>query len=345
MRATLQASALDNALKAGVAASKSTLPILGFALIEAAGEAIDVTTYCVSMRARTRIAATVPEPGVVCADANTLRAAALGGGEIELRDGLVKRAKSRLKVATLSAQEWPAPDAIAWSSANIDVEKFRDALDAVSFACRRQDIRPHCRCVILAEGMCVATDGFRMSLADIEYAGPSMLIPIESVPHLRRRLAPGAIVEIGRAGSVPAFIAAGTAEDRIEVALEGHSGLPGFRNLIPIREPVAVAKVPRDWLRMEADRLAPFCPNGKNGSAANFSVSNVLRIESDDAESNGELTGELTGETKMKLNLAYLSDALAVSPDEYVSLEFHDQTLVVRDEARGISQVVMALRG
>lgn len=187
-----------------------------------------------------------------------------------------------------------------------------------------------------------------MSLRDYfagDYSGPAVLIPIESVAYLRRRLQAGTTIEIGKPGTVAAFIAATTGDDRIEIALEGHQGIPALRSHIPIDDPLAKATVPRDWIRAEVDRLAHFCRDGgKQGPIAIFSAGESLRISSRDDESGTEMTGEVSGSASLALKLSDVADALSVSNDETVCIEFYAQKICIRDAKRRSAVVVMAMQ-
>jgi DNA polymerase III sliding clamp (beta) subunit (PCNA family) len=329
-------------LKSGVAATRTTRPILCHALIESADDAITCMTYNIAMRARTRVKAVVLEPGAICLDANVLRSAVFGGGEIELGDGIVKRARGRLKIPAADPIQFPTGDNVRWEDAGISAPQFREAFDRVAFACRPGDIRAFCRSVVLADQLCVGSDGFRISMMDVEYRGHPLLVPVECVAQLRRRLVADATVQVGYVGeSRIGFIAVGTEQDRIEVSLEPTTGLPLFRSAIPACEPDASATVLRRWLSTEVDRLAPFCGGSKLGPVASFSVGETLVIENKDRDSNGELTGEFTGALTMALNLSQLSAALDVADDEKVTIEFYaDKGAVIRDEQRGHVQML-----
>lgn len=338
IRASIDATALASALREGCAQIKGTMPILAHALIEADDAGLRITTTDLQVLTATHIGATVVERGALCARVDLLSAALMGGGQVELVEEdfhlVVKRSpRSRMRVPTLPAADWPQPDGMTWCSAGIEADRFARAVNAVAYAANRADARPFCRAVMVANDFVAATDGHRLAIVDGEFGNnPNLLIPIEAVPHLQRALAEGGQIELGRAktGQV-STLAVSTDSQRTQITLIADGYLPSnLRGAIPSGQPVGEVAVDVGALRTCIKRVRAFCTSVKetmNGARIALLDGN-LHLESLDAENLDALSADhatdCSGSMRHGINIAYLQDFLETCAAERASIACHE---------------------
>lgn len=200
MQATIQASALERAMKHSVAQRTGTMPVLQHALVRARGEQLTITTTDLETTVVVTLDAGAVTEGDICARADQLRASSGVGDTITLAlddsaQLLVRHGRSRVRVPALPASEFPDQDDEPWRPLAVDPVALYAALDAVHYASSQKDVRQWIRFVRLRDGFAEATDGFRVARAPIAYEGPTLMIPAARAPALLARLTPGAILE------------------------------------------------------------------------------------------------------------------------------------------------------
>lgn len=338
IRASIDAAALASALREGCAQIKGTMPILAHALIEADDGGVRITTTDLQVLTATRIGATVVERGALCARVDLLSAALTGGGQVELVEEdfhlVVKRSpRSRMRVPTLPAADWPQPDGMAWCSAGIEAESFARAVNAVAYAANRTNARAFCRSVMVTRDYVAATDGHRLAIVDGEFGNnPNLLIPIEAVSHLQRALADGGQAELGgaRPGQV-STLAVSTDSQRTQITLIADGNLPSnLRGIIPSGQPVGEVVVDVGALRTCIKRVRAFCtPVNENRDGVRVVLlDGTLHLESLDAENRDALSAEQAtdciGGMRHGINIAYLQDFLETCAVERASIACHE---------------------
>lgn len=333
MLATVNASLLTTALRNGVASPKSTLPILGHALLESDAAGLRVTTTDTAVRTQSVVAATFEAPGRFCADAARLRDALIGGGDIALKlqeDALMvlRGARSRMKVGTLPAQDWPVPEDLQFDPIDMDPLAAAAAIDATTYPTIRNDPRGWVSAVHFFPDYVVACDGVRSAMADLKHAGPLFSVPVTSLPFLRKRLNEGAVVSLAQRNKVPVAMAVQDGLERVEVALLSNTTVPNFLSLYPTTPPLAWATVDTAELRAAVARLAPFCERRIGSTAqinygARFALENgALRVEAVGGESFECLAGTAgEGSVDWGLNMQFLAQALDACPADTIRLD------------------------
>lgn len=197
--------------------------MLSHALLEADAEGLRITTTDTQTLVSVRIAAEVAEHGKVCANADFLGAAMLGGGSIELVEEsgylqVKRKPRSRVRVATLPPDAWPQPENMQWKSAGLDKAEFARAVSAVHYAAGRNDVRAYCNAICVGKDLVVSADGHRMALIDVHFDGKDLLIPIETATVLRRALSNGGDIELGGVNiNEPSTLAVVTDAGRVSV--------------------------------------------------------------------------------------------------------------------------------
>lgn len=342
IRATVDAAALGAALRAGVAQPKGTLPVLGHALVEADAEGLRITTTDLQTLVATRVDATAESFGSVCARADLLAAAMVGGGVVELAEEtghlLVKRKpRSRVRIETLPADNWPIPLAMKWKPAGLDTKEFTRAVNAVAYAAARNDVRYYLNGICVGTDMVVCSDGRRMALADVRYGGQSFIVPIEAAQALRRALAEGGDIELGGVYEKEhTTLAIANDRERVEIQLVKQHNLPEFRRAVPNTEPAGQFNVAAAALRETVKRIRPFCETRLNVNgklALSFGAGVRLQdgaawIESGDRENRDDIPaaamGEYAGAIDSAVDVTYLAGFIDAIDAERIRVEYHD---------------------
>lgn len=277
MRATIEADALLQALKTGVAVRKGTLPILSHVLLEAADGCITCTTDDLEATVVARVPATIEQVGAVCVLDEALRAALGGGGTVTLEQSdagmLVRRGKrSRIRLAVLPAGDFPVAEKLEWHDTGMKAVDVARAIDAVAHAPDPTNARPFGQVVAIVPGKAFATDGIRAARVDMPgYSGPMLQIPVRSLAAFRRHLEPDAVVRYATAGGPLAVAVAATTTDGRRGAVRLFSTpYPDVAHVFPIDEPTGSIVADRMRLRGICARLASV--NGGRWPSAVFSV-------------------------------------------------------------------------
>ncbi|HPG94804.1 MAG TPA: DNA polymerase III subunit beta [Dokdonella sp.] len=368
IRATVDAAAVAAALRGGVAQPKSPLPVLACAFIEADADGLRITTTDLQTLVSVRIKAEVAEHGKVCADADLMAAAMLGGGQVELVEDSgylqVKRApRSRVRVATLPPDTWPKPENMQWKAAGLDKAEFSRAVNAVYYAAGRNDVRAFCNAICVGKDLVVGADGHRMALFDARFDGKDLLIPIETAAVLRRALSNGGDIELGGVNiNKPSTLAIATDAERVEITLLQCNGLPHFRSAMPANDPAGSFVADTDALRNSVKRLRPFCERTLKVGGKSWRVYGVrLRLDADavwletpDRESRdgipGDAVTEAQGSMDHALDITYLRDAIdAIETPQtrielFASVATHSFVLRAIGDERAATHVISGLR-
>ena len=174
------ASVMKKAIK--VANPKSMIPILKHVAIDFDGEKCTITANDTS-RTYSEMFAATGEAGQWTIEADKLARAVNGmkSGPVEITPDYVKQGRSKIKLESLKYSDFPQPDYEKAEDAGVTGEQLAGALATVSHAMGVKDVRQFLQGVHLCEGHAVASDGHRMSFADLPYTGPDLIIPADSV--------------------------------------------------------------------------------------------------------------------------------------------------------------------
>jgi DNA polymerase-3 subunit beta len=210
VRVTCSQDSLHRALAvAGRAvATKSTLPILGNYLLEAAHDTLSISATNLEFGISCHINATVAQAGRTTLQARVLSdfVANLPAGEVELSDDanplltLVRSGQSQAHLRGIDPDDFPRliSNVEGGAAFTIDPAVLREAISHVVFAAATDDSRPVLAGVQLdvRDGAIAlsAADGFRMSLRSVALEdGPSepltIIVPAKALQELSRVLA------------------------------------------------------------------------------------------------------------------------------------------------------------
>lgn len=204
MKATVTAADFAAAVKQSIAQRTGTMPILQHAHVEAAGDILRITTTDIETYCTVSVPAIVKEPGAICANDALMRNVVAVGNEVRLEETeaqLLARGGGRnvLRIPTMPARDFPAPDVEEWHPLPVDPVALRCALNAVSYAASKFSPRGFLMAVHVREGGVDAADGHRLAMAELNYSGPSLLIPAARADSIAKLLEPDARIQIVRA--------------------------------------------------------------------------------------------------------------------------------------------------
>lgn len=174
------ASVMKKAIK--VANPKAMIPILKHVAIDFDGEKCTITANDTN-RTYSEMFPAKGEAGQWTVEADKLARAVNGmrAGDIEITPDHAKQGRSRIKLESLSYDQFPQPDYDESEDAGITGEQLAGALSSVGHAMGVKDVRAFLQGVHLCEGHAVASDGHRMAFADLPYSGPDLILPADSV--------------------------------------------------------------------------------------------------------------------------------------------------------------------
>ena len=164
----------------GVVERRQTLPILSNILVVAEADRIAFTATDLEVELHANLEHAVATPGVTTLPARKLMDICrnLPDGakltlSVEGERGTLKSGRSRFTLATLPADDYPKVEEVASTqSVEIPQATLRQLIDATHFAMAQQDVRYYLNGLMLelagSRLRAVATDGHRLSLADIE---------------------------------------------------------------------------------------------------------------------------------------------------------------------------------
>lgn len=188
MRLTIAAAPLHDALKrSAYARGATTIPQLASVLLKPVGDgaiAVDAT----NLEARTRIVLDGDAPAFegVLLDAAKLAAVAAGGGQLAIDlQGRTKRGRSQYALPALPAHEFPDAEHVEWVDCGLQATDLADAIGQVEYAANPNEVRPTCRCVVVANGVIATTNGHVVASVRTGYAGPVIMLPVAQLAHLR----------------------------------------------------------------------------------------------------------------------------------------------------------------
>ncbi len=344
MQVTIQRAALFKVLQmiSGIVERKQTMPVLANVLIKVSPGALSLTATdtgleliatlvptategdwmtTVSARKLLDICRALPEAAEV--------KLTLEGNNVVLRSG-----RSRFLLATLPATDFPALEKVSFDMAfSLPQAALRQLLDSVHFAMGQQDIRHYLNgtLVDIAQGTikCVATDGHRLALSQLEGAavdglGSRVILPRKSVLELLR------LLEAGNETSVTLHL--GKDHMRVEAGeWTLTSGLvsaqyPDYQRLIP-RKIEHFATADREILRLGLLRAAILCNEKFRGVTLQMAADSLRIMANNPEQEEVEdiIALEYQGnDLEIGFNVAYLLDVVSTLSTERVRWSFSD---------------------
>ena len=192
------------AIVAGVVERRQTLPILSNILLRHSGSELVLTGTDLEVEVSARIA-TTGSSGEITVPARKLydickalpNEAAIDLS-LEKEKVLIKSGKSRFRLLTMSASEFPAIETAQWdTSITLSQKNLRWLLEKTMFCMAQQDVRYYLNGLLLEVRdkhlRAVATDGHRLSMADVDVSTSikeekQVIVPRKGVQEMTRFL-------------------------------------------------------------------------------------------------------------------------------------------------------------
>lgn len=331
-------------------------PILAGVLIEATEEGLSLAAFDYEASARTRIEATVDEPGTILVHGRLLSeiASRLPNAPIQIAqdaDGeiVLTCGSARFTLAAMPVAEYPAIPEVSGDSGLVPGDDFSTAIAQVAFAASRDDVTPVLTGVQLEvtgnELSLVATDRYRVALREITFDSGAVareeattaLVPARTLTEVGKTFAHSGDIQVSFSGSGDREIIAFTAGNKTVTSLLIKGNFPPVRRLFPAQTEhyavVNTAELAEAVRRVSLvlDRSAPlrftFSDEGVSMDAAG--TEQARATESVDAT----LTGD---EVTLGLNPQYLLEALGAVKSEFTRITFTSS-----DNANKLSPVLI----
>ena len=184
MKIIIEKSDISATMKraAKVAPQKSTMPIFTHVALDFDGELLTITAND-GVRTYSESVPATGDPGKCTIEAQKLARAITGmkSGPIEITEGQVTQGRSKLKLESMPFNNFPQPDYEDATATTLTSGQLSEAITIVAHAMPQKDVRPMLNGIHLTEGFAVATDGHRMAFWEIDYNGPDITIPADSV--------------------------------------------------------------------------------------------------------------------------------------------------------------------
>lgn len=338
MRASIERSELLRVLGpvTKVVESRNTIPILANVLLTVANAdgpgTVSIKGTDMDIAITATGTATVDQPGTVTVDAKRLEdivrklpASALISVEAEGTTLTIKSGRSRFKLPTLPAEDFPDISVGAFV-ANFDVD-LAALFKPVAFAISTEETRFYLNGIYLhAEDgnlRAVATDGHRLAQHDVALpeTADAALFPGVIVPRKTVGLVPAGVVSVSISKTKIQFVT-----DTLTVTSKVVDGtFPDYRRVIPHGND-KVATVERTALYAAADRVDAV--SGERGRSVKLSLADeclrlTARGESGEALDEIEVVYDCA-DIDIGFNAAYLRDVLGVFDTDNVTLKLNE---------------------
>ena len=348
----------------GVVERRQTLPILANFLLTIDGGQLSVTGTDMELELVASTELPDAEAGEVTVPARklvdicrSLPADAEIRLEVDGERALIRSGRSRFKLTTLPAVDYPSSDSLTGElRVTVKEGQLRRLLELTHFAMAHQDVRYYLNGLLLdiGEGLlrAVATDGHRLAIAEIPVqtgdAACQVIVPRKGISELLRLLGNGDEEVIIEVGSNAIQIA--LPEVRLTSKLIDGK-FPDYRRVVPKGEDSdKTVVVDRERVRQALARAA-ILSNDKYRAVRLCLEANVLRVvannpEQEEAEDEVEVAYEGEG-LEIGFNVSYLIDALTALPGEEAEIHLGDSSssCLITPKGEGDCQyVVMPMR-
>lgn len=317
---------------------RTTLPILGGVLLEAAGSDLNLASFDYEVSSQTAVAADVETEGSVLVSGRLLNdiAAKLPADEVtlSLEDNklLVTSGSARFELFTMPLEEYPnLPQIDAWSG-EVDAERFADAISQVAVAASRDDVTPVITGVEIevAEGELtfLATDRYRVAVRGIDWTNTAQLtetalVPARTLSEVAKTFAHEGTVKIALIKNDDREIVGFSANRRTVTSLLIKGNYPPVRRLFP--ETVENSAVVNTAELIEAVRRVQVVLERDSPLRFTFNLDGVTleALGSDQAQATEHVEAFLTGDdVVLSLKPQFLIDGLASTRSEFAKLGF-----------------------
>jgi DNA polymerase-3 subunit beta len=319
---------------------RTTLPILGGVLIEAADGSVTLSAFDYESSARTTISASVAEEGrtlvsgrLLADIASRLPAApvdfTVADGRVSIRCGA-----GRFTLLPMPVEEYPALPEIASVGGLVPGDVLADAIAQVVVAASRDDVTPVITGVQLEVSenslSLVATDRYRVAIRDIPWdSGDSgiseatALVPARVLAEIGKTFAHATTVRVSIASGGERELIAFSADDKAVTSLLIKGNYPPVKRLFPQNVEEFAVVTTSDLV--DAVRRVSLVLEREAALRFSFGVDG-LSLEaagSEQAQASETIDAVLTGEeTVVSLKPQFLIDALGAVHSEFVRLGF-----------------------
>tara|TARA_B100000614_G_C14557163_1_gene495930 strand:+ start:821 stop:1927 length:1107 start_codon:yes stop_codon:yes gene_type:complete len=350
---------------ASVSDPKQTLPILGNTLIQLKDRVLTLLSsdlevevcYSCDVDYDGEISSTIPSRKF----ADILKSLDADVTSLEFEDNsvIIKGGKSRFKVATLPASDFPISDPGETEDIKIDAEKLTDLMNKTSFSMGYQDARHFLNGLYLECNentlVAVATDGHRLALSETQVgdlAGmTTCIIPRKCISELKRILTTDNVNKenLITIGINSKNLIAKTNRYVVKSKLiEGK--YPDYRKVFPDDLPNTL-KLNKSSFKSALHRMSILSSEQYKGVKLSLGTSSLDLTTTNPLQEKGEDNIDCTydGEPmEVGFNLAYLLEVIDVIDTETVQLRFGSQDtgcLVTSDESTPKSKyIIMPMR-
>jgi DNA polymerase-3 subunit beta len=325
---------------AGVVERRQTLPILSNILLRFDGKDVTLTGTDLEVEVSARIPGVGGDAGEVTVPARKLHdiCRALPSGadidiSLEKEKALVKSGKSRFRLLTMPAADFPAIETAEWSSSiSLPQKQLRWLLEKTMFCMAQQDVRYYLNGLLFEIGpkhlRTVATDGHRLSFAECDVSSSingekQVILPRKGVLEMTRFLE-----------SVDDPVEVQIGSNHLRATLKGFTftsklidgRFPDYNKVIPKNQSKRVL-VKRDVFRETLNRAAILSNEKYRG--VRFGLSKGLMTVTAHNPEQEEAQEEMpinynSEEIEIGFNVNYIAEAVAALDAEEVEFALND---------------------
>ena len=350
---------------ASVSDPKQTLPILGNTLFQLSDRKLTLTSsdlevevcYTCVVDSDANVSSTIPSRKF----ADILKSLESNETILEFQEDsvIIKGGKSRFKVATLPATDFPLSSSDETNELKINTTKFTDLVNKTSFSMGYQDARHFLNGLYLESAgeslVAVATDGHRLAYSETTVGDlgdmKTCIIPRKCISELKRILTTDSSnsSNLMTVGISSKNLIAKTKSYVIKSKLiEGK--YPDYRKVFPEKLPNSL-KINKNNFKSALHRMSILSSEQYKGVKLSLSSTSVDLTTTNPQQEKGEdnIDCTYTGEPmEVGFNLAYLLEVIDVIETENVQLYFDTQDtgcLLTSDEDSPASKyIIMPMR-
>lgn len=319
---------------------RTTLPILSGVLIAAEGSHVTISSFDYEVSARTRIDASVDNPGTVLVSGRLLAEIAsrlphesvvceLSGTSVSVMSGSAK-----FSLATMPVEEYPNLPDVEGITGTVSAEEFASAVSQVAPAASRDDVTPVITGVLLdiseSSVVMMATDRYRVASrhmswksAGVGSEGMQALIPSRTLAEIGKTFSHAGDITITiNTGGERELVAFGSA-DRTVTTLLIKGSFPPVTKLFPAETPDYAVVSTQDLI--DATRRVALVLEREAPLRYSFSADGVAleALGSEQAQASETIDGHLVGkECVVSLKPQFLIDGLSATHSEFVRVAF-----------------------
>lgn len=231
---------------------RPTLPILSGVVLEATGDALQLSTFDYEVSSRTSVDATVEESGAVLVQGRLLAdiASRLPDAPVQVarddRGITITCGRTNFTLPTMPIEEFPALPTIEGTSGVVSGADFSEAISQVVVAASREDVAPVITGVHLTfsptQLQLVATDRYRVAVREIDWQsnfneGDQALVPSRTLGEVGKSFSHADEVVVTLVSEGDRQLIAFTADGRTVTSLLIKGNFPAVARLFPEETP------------------------------------------------------------------------------------------------------------